>query len=85
MLNQSTVSICREHLNKELKNIERILLGLQKAKQGISVLDPNMRIGYNRRVFLEIDNRIKSQKDRRSKVENAIRDLKYNMEGRKQS
>ena len=75
MLNQSTVSICREHLNKELKDIERILFDLRMAKRRISVLDPNMRIGYNRRVFLEINNRIKRQKGRRNKVEAAIRDL----------
>lgn len=79
MLNQSTVSICREHLNKELKNIERILFDLQNAKRRISVLDLDRRVGYNRRVFLEIDNRIKKQKDRRNKVENAIRDLKANI------
>lgn len=84
MLNQSTVSICREHLNKELKNIEHIIFDLQMAKHRVSVLDPDMQIGYNRRVFLEIDNRIKSQKDRRNKVENAIKDLKHNMEGKKQ-
>ena len=74
MLNPSTVSICRQYINKELNELQTNIYELQMLKNRLSILGeiPPKK----RKAYLEVDCRLKKVKARRLKLENTIRDLK---------
>jgi len=84
MLNQSTVSICRKYLTKEIKEVNDLMVMLAEVKTMRSIYGRKPSIG-ERKSFAKVARKLKAVKARRKKLEAAIRDLKYNMEGRKQS
>lgn len=79
MIKQSTVSICREYLRAEIEELNAVICSLSHLLMKASKL-PSVRTKKEAETYCRIFNERKRLQIRRKKLENAIRDLKANME-----